>query len=311
MIRDSLIDPIFFIGVPRSGTTITFATFARHERLGGPRVYPRPFPNRAPSGLLVPLADNPLMEWLGPDPTRGLGYWRNRLLPKPDEAYPFWETHTGVPFARNYLLGRTTSDAARCRLRAACRRLLFWQRRHRFAAKLTGPGRVGYLRGIFPDARFVHVIRDPRAVARSLLAVPFWKTGGGFDSPWWRGGFPADYRRWWEQRGRNPAELAALQWRFIVESIRDEANLLEPDRYTEIHYEDFAIDPHGALRRLYRLTGLRDSRRAHAELDRGRPIRNMNHKFREGFTPETISRIESVAAPLLEELGYPTGEGIP
>jgi hypothetical protein len=296
--------PIFFIGVPRSGTTITFATFARHERLGGPRVYPRPFPDWAFSGLLLPFAEHPLMEKLGPDPTRGFGYWRERLKPKPDEAYPFWERNTRVPFARNYLRGVFPAPAARNRLRAACRALLFWQRRDRFAAKLTGPGRIHYLRAIFPDAVFVHVIRDPRAVVHSLLRVPFWNAGGGGREPWWKGGFPSAERRRWERNGRDPAELAALQWRFIIESIREEAEPLTPDEYHEVRYETFAEAPRETLRRLYAQTGLPDSPRSHRALERGRPIRNMNHKFRDGLPPRTRRRIVDAAMPLMEELGY-------
>jgi hypothetical protein len=44
-------------------------------------------------------------------------------------------------------------------------RILFWQGKERFAAKFTGPGRIAYLRSLFPDARYIHLTREPVALA--------------------------------------------------------------------------------------------------------------------------------------------------
>ena len=86
----------------------------------------------------------------------------NLWLPQPDEAYEFWNAYAGVPFSQDTLHQRICDPADRAALREAVHRVVFWQGRSRFAAKLTGPPRIGFLHSVFPDARFVHLVRDGR-----------------------------------------------------------------------------------------------------------------------------------------------------
>ena len=48
-----------------------------------------------------------------------------------------------------------------------------------FLHKFTGWPRAGLLHAVFPEARFVHVVRDGRAVASSLVQQPWWDGFGG------------------------------------------------------------------------------------------------------------------------------------
>ena len=63
-----------------------------------------------------------------------------------------------------------------------------------------------------PDAQFVHLVRDPRAVVASLLRVPWWA-----DLPIWcaDGVTP----RQWEQQGGDAIELAATLWNTEVSKV--------------------------------------------------------------------------------------------
>lgn len=49
------------------------------------------------------------------------------------------------------------------------------KKRNRLLFKITGWPRVGFLHEIFEDAKFIHLIRDGRAVAYSLLQQPWWE----------------------------------------------------------------------------------------------------------------------------------------
>lgn len=81
--------------------------------------------------------------------------------------------------------------------------------------------RMPLLASLFPEARFVHVIRDGRDVASSLL-----------DS---------------DLGLRNLSE-AALSWRFHAGRGRSAGRSLGPDRYMELRYEDLVRDPEASLR---------------------------------------------------------------
>src|SRR5437764_12949613 len=83
---------------------------------------------------------------------------------------------------------------------------------------------------LFPNARFVHVIRDGRDVALSMRrASETWDPTMGV-------GLPMEFR--------------AEAWRRQVESIRVHRERLG-ERYFEIYYEDMRSDPVAALRALF------------------------------------------------------------
>jgi hypothetical protein len=88
------------------------------------------------------------------------------------------------------------------------------------------PGHVMHipaLAELFPEARFIHVIRDGRDVLLSNLETRF-----------------------------GPADVAegALVWRRVVAEGRRAGVELGADRYSEIKYEDLLDDPEGQVRRL-------------------------------------------------------------
>jgi len=60
------------------------------------------------------------------------------------------------------------------------------QKKPFFLHKYTGWPRALFLNAIFPRAKFVHVIRDGRAVASSLLQMPWWR--GYLEPSEWRFG---------------------------------------------------------------------------------------------------------------------------
>ncbi len=186
--------PIFFVGVPRSGTSILFEAFSRHPALAWLSNYSRSRPGWVWLNGLRGLLDNRLVHLAGPMRQSGGGPIGSRLLPQPSEAYPFWEYWLDTPFVFEYLLNTRARSDESTRLSGAIRETVRWQRRKRFATKITGPGRIGFLHSIFPDARFVHVIRDGRAVANSLLNVAFWKQAEASSDLGGRAGWTP--RRW-------------------------------------------------------------------------------------------------------------------
>jgi hypothetical protein len=152
---------------------------------------------------------------------------------------------------------------------------------------------------IFPDALFVHVIRDGREVATSLAQ-----------------------RAW----GPASAVAGAFWWRRQVTRGRRDGAALPADRYLELRLEDLIADPESQLRRLcaflgeefdpamldYHLTAEARMREPQETLlafthpDLAKPPTAGLRDWRAGLSTAEQEAIEAVCAPLLRELGYPT-----
>jgi sulfotransferase family protein len=154
------------------------------------------------------------------------------------------------------------------------------------------PEHVGYLDvigAVYPDASIVHIVRDGRDVARSLLSQP------------------------WASAPKTMEE-AAEEWRFSVASARSAARDL--DHYVELRYEDLLSDPLGKVAELYGTLGL-DAAAPLVEaavveagirynVDPDAP-QVTSGKWRESFSPADLEDFMRVAGPVLSELGYEPG----
>jgi omega-hydroxy-beta-dihydromenaquinone-9 sulfotransferase len=295
-------EPIFFIGMPRSGTTLMFEVFAAHPDLGWFSQYFPRFPRFPSVALLSRISDiHPRLRRRterSDQPRRLL----NRLRVGPTEAYAVWTQHCGSKFLEDFLVDTRASTDERERLHATVSRVLRYQGKPRFAAKITGPPRIGYLTSLFDDARFVHVIRDPRAVAQSLMRVRWWRDTSRLLA--WRNVLPDDKFEMWERLGRSDVALAALEWLAVIRTARREASQLASDRYREVRYEDFVSDPHATLDQLVSFCDLRHSAAPHEFLDLRFELRNMNLESRHRFSAAEMRFFDDFAGDLLTDLGY-------
>lgn len=288
--------PVFFIGMPRSGTTIIFEAVAAHEHLGWLSNYSNRFP-------AVPCLTSLHRLFFGAQGKKEQdreGGWLRKVLPEPSEVYNVWESFFGRKFAASFLTGCTSpkSEAERC-VRYV-ERLLWAQGKKRFCAKLTGPPRVRFLADVFPDALFVDVVRDPRAVVRSLLRVDFWKRG--LSAPYWDGALSERQAALWKRTGRSPVALAALQWCSVYERTVEEIGLTG-NPYLRIRYEDFVREPAETVEGVLEFCGLGSSRRVDLYL-RGQDYSNRNRKYREELATDDVRLIEQIAGSSMKELGY-------
>lgn len=79
---------------------------------------------------------------------------------------------------------------------------------------------VEAIRALFPEAQFIHLVRDPRDCAASLKRVPW----GAHDVAW-----------------------ATAMWTQAIDLGRRHARTLAADTYLEIRYEDLVADPRAVL----------------------------------------------------------------
>ena len=159
------------------------------------------------------------------------------------------------------------------------------------------PGYVSHLSSLaalFPEARFVHIVRDGRDVALSYLDVSF---------------------------GPESVERAAIHWKRVVERGREAGRRLGPDRYVEVRYEDLLDDPHAAVSALcafieleFHPDMLRYTDRA-ADVASGSAFPEAHGRlalpptkglrdWRTQMTRKDVTAFELLAGDLLAELGY-------
>jgi hypothetical protein len=285
---DGLRLPLFIVGCGRSGTTIVYELLCEHPDLAW-------FSNYAERWAAFPQ-----LEAL--TKLRDIGAIRrspSRFVPLPVEGHDLWD-RCGPQDARHRnapLTGADVDAEHAQRVRDFVAAHVRYHRGRRFLNKNTrNSRRVPYLDAIFPDALFLHVIRDPRAVVASLLAVHWWP-----DLPLW----------WSEDRtprtlaadGSKPEAVAAEHWVRSVERLLADARRLPPSRYLEIRYEAFTESPEAALSSICAFAGLSSSPRL-AESARRRTVTSQNVKYKSQFGDEELRTVERIVAPLAATLGY-------
>lgn len=141
---------------------------------------------------------------------------------------------------------------------------------------------------VYPDARFLHIVRDGRDVARSIVAQP------------------------WPP---HTVEEAADEWRRSVEAGRSAGPPLGA-RLLEVRYEELLADPRRVVRRVFDHLGL--DGHLDAGLAAAREPVNLGPqdwrvgvgKWRGAWRRREVRAFERAAGDLLRELGYDQGAGV-
>ena len=275
MTNRPLKEPIFIVGTGRCGSTVFHRMMAEHPRLA----FLTSQLNRSPS---KPGINSVVLEWLD-SPPGDRSIHRSRVIPS--EAWAFWE-HYAPGFSRAFRDIR--ADDVTVRTKEALHRALqqvFTGTRLRLLVKLTGWTRIGFIKEVFPDAKVIHLIRDPRAVAASLLSTGWWNGWRGPER-WRWGPLTPQQVNVWQLSGRSFPVLAAIQWVRIMEAYRESLRELpEParDDVLEIRYERLCTSKEGVIHDVLHFAGLERSEEHDTALRRYE-TENRNHKWRHDLT---------------------------
>jgi LPS sulfotransferase NodH len=282
--------PIFILGTGRCGSTLLHRLLALHPNVmwlsGFCTRYPkRPEWNRwAVSALDFP----PLRRLLG------------RKI-RPGEAWPFWDTHAyGFAGPCRDLDRRDVTPRVKAQLREVLSAMLT-PSRNRLLLKVVGWPRTGYLTEVFEDAKFIHIVRDGRAVASSSLHVGFWHGWHGPQA--WRAGLlsPEDQATW-EQHDCSFVALAALHWRIWLRSIEAARRTVDPSRFHEIRYETLCAAPREVCRHILEFAELPASPAFEKRVQDTRM--NTSDRWRDDLTPSQRIQLETLLREDLTRYGY-------
>lgn len=154
--------------------------------------------------------------------------------------------------------------------------------------------KIERIHALFPNARFMHIHRDPRDVVASMRTMP------------WTAGSVRDLAR---------------TWRKILDEHLRLTDLLSPDVYTGVRYESLVADAESEMRRLAAFlnedfhpamiehdrrstAGFHEREQAWKGQTQGRLSTKSIGRFKTQLAPRHIALIERLCMPTMQQLGY-------
>jgi hypothetical protein len=275
---------VFIVGCPRSGTTLLRRLVDTHPHIAiihQSRFIPNFFEKRrglTPEGLVTTKLVDRLLEARG---VKNLETSREMLESLVDAGEPVsYSTFvTGVFDLYGKVQGkRLVGDKTPAYVR-----------------------RIPTLHALWPDAKFVHIIRDGRDVCMSAIN---WRKADhalGRFSTW----------------GEDQVSTAAVWWEWHVRLGREDGGSLAPQLYHEVRYEALVSMPEETCAALCDFLDLpyddamlrfhEGREKADPNLDTKkawRPLTPGLRKWSEQMRSEDLERFEAASGDLLEELGY-------
>ena len=275
---DGAAPPVFVVGCPRSGTTLLRLMLNAHPQLAIP-----------PESHFIPLVARVRRRYERPG-----GFDAERMATDVMRGLRFRDWNLPEDRVRAAIRERrpaTLADSIRCFFEAYADA----HGKERWGDKTPGYSiELPLVSGLFTDAVFVHLIRDGRDVALSLMDVP-----------------------------RPPRSLAeaAQVWRSRVATGRADGATLGARRYLELRYESVVDDPGSALEQICELASLEYTSAMldyHREDPAGSvPARNWGHHrnlakpptrgpsdWRDRMSTADQRLFEALAGDELSDLGY-------
>lgn len=286
------------MGTGRCGLTPLMDLIAYHKAFAWPSQFNSRHPNNYKLSFLSRIVDFSLIH------NSRLKY---RKFPKHFEAFPLWN-NLFLGFRRPFrdLTADDVMPNVKAKFREAVRLMMRYQGKPRFIAEYSGWSRIGFMAEIFPEAQFIHIVRDGRAVANSIINVDYWRGWEGIHK--WRWGMPPpDLLAKLEKYDYSFLAMAAIQWKMIINNIIEQSDRLPPEKILLVRYEDLVEDPFKIARHCIEFCGLEpDCPKFKKHLTTVKIVNANQQKFRIPAWQQNMSQkhIDMLDELLEEELRY-------
>ncbi|GGW74032.1 sulfotransferase [Alteromonas halophila] len=219
-LKNPLDRPVFIIAAPRSGSTLLYETLTRHPQLVSMR-----------------SESHAIIEHIPELSTVKRGFASNAL--GADDA---------TPTVRQTLTARFLDHASDCKGNpvTANAPVRFLEKTPKNALRVT------FLHALYPDAKFIYLIREP--VANTASIIDAWHSGRFVtypDLPGWDGSWslllPPD---WQTMRNRPLSDVAAFQWAQTNRLATDAFKGIDSSQVLPVFHDDFLRSPQAVIDRI-------------------------------------------------------------
>ena len=292
--------PLFIIGHWRSGTTLLHELMMLDGRFCCPNYYQCYCPSHF---LLTERVLTPVLSWILPakrpmddmavafdKPQEDEFALLNLGAPSPYRRMAFPATSSPHPEALDLA---TLSPAENDRWRRTLRRFLdalaVADPRRPVLKSPPHTARVGVLAEMFPEARFLHVVRDPFAVFGSTMRL--WQSLDAGQ------GLQVD-------DGGRLEQYVFESFEQMYSAFERDRERLAPGRLHEIRYEELVADPVGQIGRVYERLELGGFERVRGSLEREAEAMKRYRASTYRHDPRVVAEIARRWRPFLDRYGY-------
>jgi omega-hydroxy-beta-dihydromenaquinone-9 sulfotransferase len=300
--------PLFVLGHWRSGTTMLHEMLILDPRHTYPTTYQCFEPNHF---LWTEWFVAPLTRWMLP-PTRPMDNMATGWdKPQEDEfalcnlgvpsPYLAWAFPNHGPVGDEYLDLVSLPQADRERWKTSWRKFVLRVasicNRRVVLKSPTHTARVRTILEVFPDAKFIHIVRDPIVLFASTVRL--WKSLSQAE------GMQTPQGKEWDWIERHVFDTFVRMY----ERFEQDRELVPPGHLVDVHYEQLVANPVEVMQQIYSQLDLRDFasvKPAIAEYARQKSDYRPN---KHAISPELAERIRHRWAPYFERYGYAAADG--
>ncbi|WP_036479501.1 sulfotransferase [Myxosarcina sp. GI1] len=172
---------------------------------------------------------------------------------------------------------------------------------------------IDFLYRTFPDAKFIHIIRDGRDAALSHSKKPWLQAASAKSGKRETAGYlHGPYARFWIEAERkhefeetSDIHRCIWTWRCHIEAILAQTANLPDSQYYELRYEALVNKPKEEAERLLNFLNIVDSdSRNLLYQEFARANTNSLGRWQQELSPQQLEQIEMEAGSILQKLGY-------
>lgn len=289
---------LFLLGTGRCGSSLLHEVLVRHPEVG----FISNVDDRLAFLRLNGRWNSVLYRRIPPGWTQ-----KGRLRFAPSEGYRIFDREVSrvISKTRRDLTAADAFPWIAARMEETIKRRARAQRCGLFTHKFTGWPRAGFLGTVFHEAKFIHVVRDGRAVANSYLQMPWW-TGVSGPEGWSLGPLNPKYAAEWEGTGNSLVALAGIAWKILMDAHEVAEAQLDADRWLTMRYEDVVSDPGQGFEKILRFAGLEWDPVFAQGLASHHFYPDRREAFRAELGPENVAVLEKLLGGHLQRYGYQT-----
>ncbi len=289
---------VFIIGCPRSGKTILHFLLSHHHVFAWFSQYSDRWPQYPFISKINKIYKLPLFFTA----RNSIINKHLKILPEPVEAWNIWKRYAPI-FGHNMgsLTENDVTQKDKQQLRSIFVKHLEAQNKNMFITDYGRPCRMLYLNEIFPECKFIHVLRDGRAVAYEILKAGWLNNITDIRKA--LVDVSEEYVNEWLESKKDQRIAAAIRWKIAIDEINKQKKFIK--NFIQIKYEDYVNCKWYEVNRILEFLNLEMDKNLEKAMSHYK-LRNMNFLFEKNLSSIDQDIITRSLEVKLVQNGYET-----